>query len=625
MADSTEQMSGTASEPAGVVRQFLQDLLARQRRLGEGAPAASRAALGGRARLVELMLGEALLRLVDFPQREPAPPRQVVVLGPTQVGKSTVVNLLVGQPAAEVSPLAGFTVHAQGFWLWPRQANDGWLEGCFPDCRRVKPEELQREELAAYAFDIVEPPFALSPGPVSDGPTLPSAVLWDTPDFDSLSAEAYERSVVEAAALADVYLLVLSKEKYADLTVWRMLRLLAPLGRPILICLNKTAADAAEVIAPALRERLDELGQEAGVAELVCLPHDPGLGSRQALQENAARADVAALVDAVGAKLTAPRPPRKPGVARLLRQCWVEWTAPLRAEHAALREWQGLVDIALVKFLERYERDYLEHPHRYDAFRRASIELLHLLEIPRFSRWISSARQVTTWPVRQLLALKNSWGAARHADDERVARLGAEGTVLFDALDEQLTNLRRETIRRADGGIGAGAVWRALERRLEAEQAALERQFHTALEAHNREVAAQIQASASRLYEALRRQPGRLTALRTARATLDVGGILLAVKTGGLSMMDAVWAPATFAFSSLLMESFAGAQMRAAAHALKNEQRGAVQRALLDAVLRPALLWLTDALEGDDLVGLGPQRLTDAEAALRAWEREQDE
>ncbi len=41
----------------------------------------------------------------------------IAVIGPTQSGKSTLVNLLLNQQAAGVSPLAGFTVHPQGFAL----------------------------------------------------------------------------------------------------------------------------------------------------------------------------------------------------------------------------------------------------------------------------------------------------------------------------------------------------------------------------------------------------------------------------------------------------------------------------------------------------------------------------
>jgi hypothetical protein len=50
-------------------------------------------------------------------------------------------------------------------------------------------------------------------------------ILWDSPDFDSISAGVYQRGLLELLGRADAYVVVLSKEKYADLSVWTMLRL----------------------------------------------------------------------------------------------------------------------------------------------------------------------------------------------------------------------------------------------------------------------------------------------------------------------------------------------------------------------------------------------------------------
>ena len=40
-------------------------------------------------------------------------PCQIVVIGPTQAGKSSIVNVLLNQEAAVASPLAGYTRHAR--------------------------------------------------------------------------------------------------------------------------------------------------------------------------------------------------------------------------------------------------------------------------------------------------------------------------------------------------------------------------------------------------------------------------------------------------------------------------------------------------------------------------------
>ena len=70
--------------------------------------------------------------------------------------------------------------------------------------------------------------------PLASGAPRWAHVFWDTPDFDSLAAAGYRRGVLETAALADIYVLVLSREKYS-ISVWNILKLLAPLARPLII------------------------------------------------------------------------------------------------------------------------------------------------------------------------------------------------------------------------------------------------------------------------------------------------------------------------------------------------------------------------------------------------------
>ena len=42
-------------------------------------------------------------------------PSQIAIVAPTQAGKSSIVNVLLNSKSAGVSPLAGYTVHPQGF------------------------------------------------------------------------------------------------------------------------------------------------------------------------------------------------------------------------------------------------------------------------------------------------------------------------------------------------------------------------------------------------------------------------------------------------------------------------------------------------------------------------------
>jgi len=154
--------------------------------------------------------------------------------------------------------------------------------------------------------------------------------------------------------------------------------------------------------------------------------------------------------------------------------------------------------------------------------------------------------------------------------------LGTEAAVLLDAVDALLTSLQRDAGRQCDPSTPGGAVWRAVAQRLDRDEGRLRQVFRNAIVEHNRQVAREIHAAANSLYEELQTQPARLVALRTARTTIDVGYLLLAVKIGGLTPLDALWAPATFGLTSLLMEGFAGVQMGHVARRLKKQQYEAV-------------------------------------------------
>ena len=72
-------------------------------------------ALEYQKRVEELLYAEAFMRKGRLIDEQPGHPLQIAVIGPTQAGKSSVTNLLLNDTQAGVSPLAGYTVHAQGF------------------------------------------------------------------------------------------------------------------------------------------------------------------------------------------------------------------------------------------------------------------------------------------------------------------------------------------------------------------------------------------------------------------------------------------------------------------------------------------------------------------------------
>jgi hypothetical protein len=556
-------------------------------------------------RFQSLELAEAALRYDAARGAGTHWPAQIAVLGPTQTGKSTVVNLLLGQPLAEVSPLAGFTVQPHGFWMRANDDEDAWTASLLPGWHRSA-APLARADLAAYRLC-----------PVPPMPSLGPCVVWDTPDFDSLAARRYARGVLEVGALADVYLLVLSEEKYSDLSVWRFLELMAPLARPLVIALNKLTAGAEQTVLASLRERLAQRGQAWGRVPIVTLPY------METDQRSVPDGWVPQpLRDAVQSGLAAARDrgARSAGVRALLRRHWDAWLAPVHAEHDARAEWHRMVDGAAHEFLAAYTRDYLEHPQRYDSFRRAAVELLNLLELPRVGGLVTRARQLVTWPARQVLKVGRGWRAQRRRLGSRPHTLAVESAVLLDTLDTLLAGLQREVGRRCRPATTGYVFWTLLQCKLDAELPRVRQVCEQAVALHHERVTDEVHAAANELYAELQKSPRRLAALRTARAVIDAGSILLAVKTGGLSLLDAVWAPATFAVSSLLMEGVTGLELGHAARELKRRQRAEVEHDVVARTLTPQLQNMAEGLVGAGLFGITAGALQEAATALARWE-----
>lgn len=606
------------------VQRFLQRLIHAQRRLqgaAQGDPEIRRRG----EQLTALLLAEAGLRLSLPREGNLSRPPQIAVMGPTQTGKSTLVNILLGVHVAEVSPLAGFTVHPHGFAIDGEAGTLEWADDLLPQWTRREPGELSRNELNAYTLTELPEERSGADGDKGGRP-LPTCVVWDTPDFDSLAAHTYQQGVLEIAALADAYLLVLSKEKYSDLSVWKLLRLLEPLGGTLAICLNKLTPEAVDPITRSLRGRLSELGSAWGDVEIVPIEYAPEIASSKSGAAGRIAQDVRHIIRSTLHRQTGRTREdvlglRSAGTARLIERHWEPWVAEIQAEHQAIDEWDQMIDAGLTSFVETYQRDYLNHPQRYDALRRAAVELLDLLELPRVGRWLAGARQVVTWPVRQLFAAGREWHSQWRGNEHPMRSLGAEASVLFDAAEHLLTALQRDLARMSQEDSAAAPVWRALDRRLQANREELRSILRDALAAHHEQLSREIHAAATELYESLQQHPRRLAALRAGRTSMDVGYMLLAVKTGGLTPIDVVWAPATFAFTSLLMESFAGMHMRRIGRNLREKQLARVRRDLVDGVLRAELHALAEQLDEEGLFGISAAELHEARQALNSWEQ----
>jgi GTPase SAR1 family protein len=542
--------------------------------------------------LVSLRLSEAFLEKHEINRTHPEHPAQIAVIGPTQSGKSSLVNLLLQQNRAQVSPLAGYTVHPQGFPLNTGESAWNWLDRYYRDYRRCPIGELPAGH---YGFFAMDEPLA------RPGHRLPPAIIWDTPDFDSVDAMDYRTAVLRTAALADVILLVVSKDKYADQSVWDVMSLLEPLGQPTVVCINKLNSGSRDTLVRSLREkwRAARRDEPARIAVLPWIeephgafPDEEGNQLVDRLAESCAKVDRRGL-------------DRR--TLELVKVHWTDWLEPIRQELSAQTEWEALVDSAMKDALSIYRRDFLDHPHHYETFQRALAELLTLLEIPGLAGGMVVARNLITWPVRQLVRLGRSFSGKEN--------LGQETLVLNRTLEHLFIHLGQALLERGGmDGVMTG-YWRELGTVLREERKHGEASRVAALARHVQDFQPEIERTAHQLHDKLREHPAVLNTLRATRVTADAAALGLALHTGGIGVQDFIIAPAILSVTSLMTESALGHFLHRAEAELKERQYRDTQK-LFDGILGPVLKSLPERLNQDVRFNIPVQRVEEVERIL---------
>ncbi|MEO5342932.1 MAG: 50S ribosome-binding GTPase [Gammaproteobacteria bacterium SHHR-1] len=565
---------------------FSAHLIARYRALDADNPA-----------LLSLIYANGLL--LKAQQRNPLPP-QLAVIGPTQVGKSSLVNLLLGGEQAGVSALAGYTRHAQGFSqlgldLRQREQIDALLPGLTP----AQPEQLFPDRVGYYS--LIELAEGHRAGP------LPPLLVWDSPDFDSVSSRHYRTTVPALCALADLLLVLVSKEKYADQSVWQLLRLIVPAGLPLVLVVNKVPGGAAETLQGIIADKFHAEG--LAPPPIFCLPY---LAQPQA--ELASDPAAQQLLQALRPLLDDLARPGSAQLGGLLRRHWPDWTGPLRQELDAGRTWQERVKTELRSAEQQFERDYLKNPDYRESLDQAILQLLELLELPGLAAPLARARELVTWPVRKAVSLFHS---ARGADPGRPS---VEHKLLLEALRQARTRLLHQATVQASQSRGRQQLWwQHLWGLLQQQDAQLQARTLALIEDHQRQFQPEIDRAASRLLGHLQGHPRTLNTLRATRASADAAAVAFALKSGGIGLSDLVFTPAMLAFSSLLTEGAVGQYMEGIAKDLKQAQQDSIhERVFLP--LRQQLLELDAELPGDLLFGLDAKTLERAEQARTGLE-----
>ena len=554
-----------------------------------------------RGELTTLMFADALERKIKLSDSHPDHPLQVVVVGPTQVGKSTLVSLLLGLENAEASARAGFTVHCNGFAC--STGNDAWLEAFFTEMTKKPIEALQRSILEEYSYsDVADLLTAETAGRYNN------TTLWDTPDFDSVASFHYRSPVLQTMALADLLVMVVSKEKYADKSVWDAIEMLALAGKNIIIAINKTPPEVRDQLADSVNKKFSQISSRFPDASAPQVMFIDEVANPQA--ELRDTADLLELKDQITNDVKrASINSMQSGLDQLVAAHWQGWVQPISTRHAQQQQWKQMVQQTSVSLVNRYEAEFLDNSSRHrETFQLAVAELLVLLEVPGMAEPLTKLRNIVTWPVRKVLSTAAQHSSATiNKQDKRTE----ERRLLEELLDHGLTTLAvqiKEQNKNQDW-------WAELDGKLNAASPAIMRGYHNELDNYQTLLKVETERAARALYTKLQEQPATLNSLRAARVSADAAAVVLAVKSGGLGAADLVIAPAMLSLTTMLTEGALGQYMKKVQQDLKNYQKKAVT-SLVNRKLAIKLNALTHE------AGISPEQLKQTAAHYKVAEAE---
>ena len=535
----------------------------------------------------ELILIESFLhkgRLIEHDKL----PLNIAVIGPTQSGKSTVVNLLLNQNAAGVSPLAGYTVHPQGFAVDLKTANLAYIAQHFLGFQEVQQLSLNAEKYACYSLNHIS------------ASRLNACMLWDTPDFDSIDAQSYREGVLKSLALADVLVLVVSKEKYADQSVWDAMALIEPLNQPVLVVINKLMADSQSLVVDSFTERWQQIRHDK-VPDIMPVLYTKG----EVPQDRQAE-----LINLLQRKMhKVKRKKHEAAATNFIKQHWQSWLAPVRSEQEAQTTWQILINQSVKQAVVEYQRDYLNHPHNYDTFQNAMAKLLTLLEVPGLANVIAQSRKILAWPLRKIFSLgKNKY--------DRAYPKTQETAVLQQIAERVFLQLGDKVLDQIDQTQGNNKWWKAINSQLRQEKVVILKHFEHSTETYHQGFKQEIENTAQSLYYKLEEHPALLNGLRATRITADAAMLALAVQAGGIGLHDLLIAPAMLSVTSYLAESVIGSYLQRAETELKQHQLYAVQQQLFNLILQKELAGLPEKMMHNTYFNISPTQLAEAEAQL---------
>ncbi|MGR9101254.1 MAG: GTP-binding protein, partial [Gammaproteobacteria bacterium] len=296
---------------------------------------------------------------------------------------------------------------------------------------------------------------------------------------------------------------------------------------------------------------------------------------------------------------------------KLLNRYWKDWVEPVLSEHAALREWDVLLEGCIKDSLKNYQRDYLDHPHHYETFQNALAELLTLLEIPGIAKLLVKTRSVLTWPVKKVFGMAKARKRLGSSDSSH------EVSLLNQQADHLLIQLADRILEKIESEPEKSHWWKEINSLLRKRRPDVLQRFESAVCAYHIDFQQEIESAAHRLYDKLKEQPLTLNSLRATRVTTDAAAIALALQAGGIGLHDLVIMPAMLSVTSLLAESAMGGYMSRVEAELKHKQLETVKQTLFVDALKNQLKKLPESMGQTTQFNITLEQLSAAEEKLK--------
>jgi GTPase SAR1 family protein len=539
-------------------------------------------------RIEQLLLADSFLRKGQLINSFPKQLLNIALLGPTQAGKSTIANVLLNTNSAIVSPLASYTVQPHGFCYGLNLDSCAGLQQYFGRFQQLHQAQISRDRYDCYSLSQVS----------SNSSLLPNCVLWDTPDFDSIDSATYREGVFRAAALADIIIIVVSKEKYADQSVWDMVSMLEPLKQPTIICLNKLSEGTEELLINSLKEKW-VIARTDDFPDIIPLIYQKQNGLPLWPKEK--QTVLKELVKKTNHNMHAQFE------QDLIKKYWQDWIEPIHAEHNALSNWKELVNVCVCEAIDNYQRDYLNHPNHYNTFQKALAELLNLLEIPGFSKVLSGVRKTVTWPAKQIMKLRRKKLLLTDNSQELALLNQLAEHILIQLADKLLDHAEQPYQKN---------WWKEFSRLLRSQRQNILTDFTHAATTYHTSFQKDVEATAHHLYHKLQEQPFLLNSLRATRVTADAAAIALTLQMGGIGLHDFIFAPAILTINTLLAESALGSYLHKSEHDLKKHQYNIVKQTLFINCISSKLLALPELLSTTNHFNISSAQLQTAANTL---------